>query len=138
MSAAAPHSYHGEFTLPASTATVFAYLTEPALLTEWWPNGAETDPVEGGAYHLWWDGPDGHLRGSYVTFEPPVRLEFTWAWDHEDLPPRRVDVRLHIRDAGSTTVVIEHDAGSAEELAGYREGWEFFIPQLRDALALAQ
>ena len=79
-----------------------------------------------------------HLRGSYVTFEPPVRLEFTWAWDHEDLPPRRVDVRLHIRDAGSTTVVIEHDAGSAEELAGYREGWEFFIPQLRDALALAQ
>ena len=135
---AAPHSYQGEFTLPASTATVFVYLTEPALLAEWWPDGAETELVEGGSYHLWWEGPGWHLRGTYLTLEAPDRLEFTWEWDHEDLPPRRVDMRLHIRDAGTTTLRIEHDAGSDEELSGYRDGWEFFIPQLREALALAQ
>ena len=131
-------AYRGEFTLPASSATVFAYLTEPALLAEWWPDGADTDPVDGGGYHLWWDGPGWHLRGEYLTVEGPHRLEFTWKWDHEDLPARRVDMRLHIRDAGTTTLLIEHDADSAEEFAGYREGWEFFIPQLRDALASAQ
>ena len=35
-------------------------------------------------------------------------------------------------------MLIEHDGESSDELASYREGWEFFIPQLRDALEAAQ
>jgi len=133
-----PESYRGEFELPASTSTVFAYLTEPALLTEWWPTGAETDPVPGGRYHLWWDGPGWHLRGEYLAVDPPDRIEFTWKWDHDDVPERRVEIRLSIQDAGSTHVIVEHDAASDEERSSYQEGWEFFIPQLGEALRAAR
>jgi uncharacterized protein YndB with AHSA1/START domain len=130
-------TYRGEIDLPASSNTIFAYLTEPALLTEWWPDGADTDPVAGGSYHFWWDGPGWHLRGEYLAVEEPNRIEFTWEWDHEEWPPRRVDIRLSIADAGTTHLIVEHDAGFPDERISYQQGWEFFLPQLREALASA-
>ena len=130
-------AYHGEFELAASAEMVFAHLVEPHLLTEWWPDGAATDPTPGGEYHLWWDGPDWHLRGEYDLVDPPNRLVYTWQWDHEDYPPRRVDMRLSIMKMGKTHLVVEHEAASEEERSSYQQGWEFFLPQLGDAAAAA-
>lgn len=129
-----PEPYRETFELPASTSTVFAHLTSDELLSRWWPNGAETDPVPGGSYHLWWDGPGWHLRGEYLEVEPSSRLVYTWKWDHEDLPARRVALDLAVAGSGSTRLDIEHDAESEEERQGYAEGWEFFLGQLRDVL----
>jgi len=104
------------------------------LLTSWWPDGADTDPVPGGSLHLWWDGPGWHLRGEYLEVEPPDRLTFTWQWDHEELPARRVVMDQSASGSGMTRVDIEHESASDEERRGYAEGWEFFMAQLRDVL----
>ena len=129
-----PSPFRGSFELPATSSTVFAHLTIAGLLTLWWPEGAETDPVPGGSYHFWWDGPGWHLRGNYLEVEPPERLVYTWKWDHEELPPRRVAIALSVAGSGTTRLDIEHDAGSEDELQGYAEGWEFFLSQLREVL----
>lgn len=126
--------YRGSFEVPASSPTVFAHLTMGELLTAWWPDGADTDPAPGGNLHLWWDGPGWHLRGEYLEVEPPDRLTFTWRWDHEDVPARRVAMDLSASGSGTTRVDIEHEAASAEERQGYAESWEFFMAQLRDVL----
>ncbi|REK18976.1 MAG: SRPBCC domain-containing protein [Actinobacteria bacterium] len=122
-----------EHDLPASPDEVFAHLTDEALLVQWWPSGAEANPVEGGSYHLWWDGPGWHLRGRYTTVEPPTNLTFTWEWDHEDTPARRVDIAVSPRGDGSH-LVIRHEAGSEEEGEGYLEGWNHFIGRLEALL----
>jgi len=129
--------YRGSFELPASTSTVFAHLTSADLLPGWWPDGAETDPVPGGTYHLWWDGPGWHLRGEYLEVEPPSRLVYTWKWSHEKLPVRRVEMDLVIAGSGATRLEIEHDSGTDEERQGYSDGWDFFLGQLREVLARA-
>jgi uncharacterized protein YndB with AHSA1/START domain len=122
-----------ETDLPARPQIVFAHFTDPALLTQWWPSGAETDPAPGGGYHLWWDGPGWHLRGEYLVMDAPNTLTFTWEWDHEETPPRRVDVAIESRNDGSH-LTIRHESGSEDEGAGYVEGWEHFTGQLKDLL----
>ncbi|HEX6146999.1 MAG TPA: SRPBCC domain-containing protein [Acidimicrobiia bacterium] len=129
-----PEPYRGSFELPASSSTVFAHLTMDDLLAAWWPDGADTDPTPGGRMHLWWDGPGWHLRGEYLEVEPPERLVYTWKWDHDDLPERRVVMTLSVAGSGTTRVDIEHDAGSDEERQSHAEGWEFFLGQLRELL----
>ena len=64
----------------ASPDDVFDHLTSADLLASWWPSGADTDPVAGGGYHLWWDGPGWHLRGTYIEVDRPNRLVWMWAW----------------------------------------------------------
>ena len=121
------------FRLSAPAGVVRAHFVEPDLLTRWWPSGAETDPVEGGAYHLWWDGPGWHLRGRYLEVGDD-RLRFTWAWDHDDLPDRTVDITFNDVD-GSTRVDIDHEAGDDGERRSYVEGWEHFLGVLARRLA---
>src|SRR5579884_29196 len=65
-----------------SPATLFAYWTQPSLITLWWPKTAEIDPRVGGAYHLAWPEHNWHLRGRYTAFEPDQLISFTWVWDH--------------------------------------------------------
>ena len=109
--------------------TVFNCFVDPTKLTEWWPSGAETDPRPGGDYHLWWDGPDWHLRGRYIEVERPHRLVWTWKWDHDDVPARIVTVDL-TREEGSTVLEIDHEATSPDERDSYVDGWNHFLTKL--------
>lgn len=119
--------------LPALPDTVLAHLTEPELLTRWWPTGADTEPRPGGRYHLWWDGPDWHLRGEYLEIDLP-RFVWTWKWDHDDLPVRTVVMSLRAGGDGATEISVDHEAESAEERASYVEGWEHFLGVLGEVL----
>ena len=123
-----------EHDLPGEPAAVFEWFTDPSLLIRWWPSEAQTDPVTGGSYVLYWDGPDVTLRGEYLAVAPGERLGFTWSWDHDDLPPRRVDIGFTRSDRG-TLVVVEHEAGSDDERSDYRDGWTHFLGQLAARLA---
>lgn len=118
---------------------LFAYWTDPALLTQWWPKQAETDPRPGGAYHLTWPKMDWHLRGEYTATEPGRHLAFTWRWDHEpDKPTRTVDVLFEpVGDLG-TQLIVTHGTyahSDRDERDGHLEGWTYFLTRLRDALA---
>jgi uncharacterized protein YndB with AHSA1/START domain len=65
--------------------------------------------------------------------DAPNTFTFTWEWDHEETPPRRVDVAIESRNDGSH-LTIRHESGSEDEGAGYVEGWEHFTGQLKDLL----
>jgi uncharacterized protein YndB with AHSA1/START domain len=123
----------------ATPNAIFAYWTDPALLTTWWPDHAETDPRPGGTFVLSWPKMDWHLRGEYTAVEPGVRLAFTWRWDHEPgRPARTVEVLFDpVGDLG-TQLTVTHGVYAEqdrEERDGHLEGWTYFLTRLRDALA---
>ena len=113
----------------AAPATTFDHFVEPALLTTWWPTSAEVEAVPGGSYTMEFAQVPATLRGSYRTVDPPSRLVFTWAWDHEDLPSRLVELTFQ-PDGDSTSVTVTHEAGDSNEADSYRDGWTFFLSRL--------
>jgi uncharacterized protein YndB with AHSA1/START domain len=116
-------------------STVFEWFTDPVLLVRWWPSAAETDPRPGGAYRMYWEGPDVTLRGEYRRVVDGERLDFTWSWDHDDLPPRDVTVAFE-RCGRGTKITVDHEAGSDAEAADYVDGWTHFLGQLAAQLGV--
>lgn len=122
--------------------TLFRYWTEPTLLTQWWPQTAETDPRVEGAYHLSWPQQDWHLRGRYTVFEPGNRLGFTWKWDHDppQEPERGVAVVFESVVSGGTRLVLTHGPyrdtpeDQALRTEHHRAGWLHFLPRLQRVL----
>jgi uncharacterized protein YndB with AHSA1/START domain len=122
-------SVHVEHDVAGDPASVFEWFVDPVLLARWWPNEAETDPVVGGRYRMYWNGPDVTLRGEYLEVSAGDRVGFTWSWDHDDLPPRRVDVAFAASDRG-TLVSVTHEHESEDEGSGYVDGWTHFLALL--------
>ena len=115
--------------LPGEPDEVFDWFVDPTMLSTWWPSEASTDPVVGGSYRLHWSGPDVTLRGQYVAVESGRRLEFTWSWDHDDLPPRTVVVGFSSSPRG-TLVTVDHEAETDGEGVDYVDGWTHFLGRL--------
>ena len=118
------------FHLRIDPASALRYLTDAELLTEWWPDEAETDPRVGGTYRLHWSRPGVTLRGEYRTVDQQARLAFTWVWDHEDLPARLVVIDLTEASDGGTDLLIDHEAETAQEREDYEAGWSHFLGRL--------
>jgi uncharacterized protein YndB with AHSA1/START domain len=121
---------HIEREFPTTPIETYLYFTDPDLLTDWWPTEVETDPVEDGEYRMFFAGPDVTLRGRYRRIDPGKQLAFTWKWDHEDLPPRLVDVIFKASPRGCA-VSVTHDAGSDDEASDYTNGWIHFLGRLK-------
>lgn len=118
----------------ASPEVVYQHFIDPELLVRWWPSEAETDPQDGGDYRLFWEGPGVTLRGHYRKAVPGKQLAFTWKWDHEDLPPRLVDVIFKASPRGCV-VSVTHGAGSDDEASDYTNGWIHFLGRLQKAVS---
>ena len=123
---------HIEREVNASPDEVYEYFVDPELLVRWWPSEAETDPQVGGEYRLFWESAGVTLRGQYRKTVPGKQLAFTWKWDHEDLPPRLVDVIFKASPRGCV-VSVTHDAGSDGEASDYTNGWIHFLSRLQKA-----
>jgi uncharacterized protein YndB with AHSA1/START domain len=94
---------------------------------------AETDPREGGDFHIVMvsDRSDVLHQGTYREIDRPRRLVFTWsspATDHRDSV---VTVTFEPRGSGSTLVEI-HQVGLPDEesRAGHTEGWSDALAEL--------
>ena len=125
-------------TVNASRQRVFAAMTDPEQVAQWWgPNGFTSPEVTldvrvGGAYRIAMRPPEGeifHLVGAYVEVEPPVRLAYTFRWEPPDPDDRETTARLTLRDMNGATEVqltqgpfatearrVLHQAGWAESL----------------------
>lgn len=124
---------HIEREVNGSPEAVYDHFVDPELLVRWWPSEAETDPQVDGEYRMFWEGQDVTLRGRYRKIVPGRQLAFTWKWDHEDLPPRLVDVIFKPAPRGCV-VSVTHDAGSDDEAADYTNGWIHFLRRLQKML----
>ena len=92
----------------------------------------------GGRYAVYFDRLDQTMRGTVTALDPGAgRFGFTWCWEHEpELPERRVEINV---EPGAVLHLAqgEYDHASRidrDEARSHREGWEFFLPKLVEAI----
>lgn len=106
---------------------LFAWLTEPAKLTQWWPEVAEVDLRAGGAYRLLWPAhPDWTIQGEYTAADAPRHLGFTWRGDPEAAESSQVDIWIDGLEECSRLAVWHRGFKDALERRKLCEGWIHF------------
>jgi uncharacterized protein YndB with AHSA1/START domain len=121
-------------TLDASPETVHRALTDAGELSRWFPSAADSDPRTGGAY-------------SYrFEFETEPSRNHTYAGQYREVSPGRVayswttaagptEVEFLIApSAEGTEVRLVHsgwDADADEGVEEFRQGWGFFLENLK-------
>jgi uncharacterized protein YndB with AHSA1/START domain len=89
-----------EIEFPVPPDEVWAALTDPDQLEEWYANDVELEPHEGGAGVFRWD--DGEeRRATVVVAEPHERLVLDWEDDGETeftLEETEEGTKLHVRE----------------------------------------
>lgn len=116
--------------IQASPEVVFRYFTDPALIVTWIGDRAELAPQPGGLFSLGMG--DTVASGTYVTIDPPYRVEFSWgvAGD-EAMPPGSSTIEVVLTpDGDDTMVVLTHRGLPASHLGDHRAGWEHQLGQL--------
>jgi uncharacterized protein YndB with AHSA1/START domain len=89
-----------EIVFPASPDEVWAALTDPEQLEEWFANDVELDPHEGGAGVFRWDNGE-ERRATVVEAAPGERLVLGWDDDGT------VELTLEEVEEGTRLVVRE-------------------------------
>ncbi len=110
---------------------VFAWLTEPERLTEWWPERAEVDLRVGGTYRMLWPNPEWTIQGEYTAIDAPRHLGFTWQFEHEKGPRSQVEVWIDPINEGSRLAIWHSGFADAEERRQLCEGWIHFGMRLK-------
>ncbi|MHB8469753.1 MAG: SRPBCC family protein [Gaiellaceae bacterium] len=105
-----------EVVFPASADEVWAALTEPELLEEWFANEVELDARAGGAGVFRWD--DGEERRAVVREAVPgERLVLDWDDDGS------VAIELRELDEGTSVHVVETAPDFAAALELHALAW---------------
>ena len=112
---------------------VWAALTTPAQLAQWFAPG-EMDLTLGGRVYLAFTDGDGVVDGRVTALAPPALLEFTWTDDGKDLGIVRWEL---IGDGGGTRLVLTHTVPEAARDFGLPAlaGWHTLLEQLVALLA---
>ena len=133
-------------TLPAPRAVVWAALTDPDQLREWWgPHGftapsVDFDPEVGRSYRIAMQPPDDDvfvLSGEFREVDAPARLSYTFRWDPPDPDDRETVATLALEGRGDETdVLLTQDEFATEERRALHEaGWTEGFERLEQVLA---
>jgi len=134
----------------ASRERVFAAMTDPELIPQWWgPRAYETvvdvmDVRPGGAWrfvHLGADGEESHgFRGTYREISPPERIVQTFEW--EGMPGHVLVETTTLEDLGDgstklTTVSLFHTTEERDGMlnSGMEKGLSESHERLEELLA---
>lgn len=130
-----------ERTYNASPEQVFAALTDPDKVKQWFAPDpsmdvpiAEFDLRVGGEYRIVMKGEQVFsVGGSFKEITPPDRLVFTWAWEG-DPAESIVTYELAAQD-GQTALTLTHEKLSdAESTAKHEHGWNACLDRLPEVL----
>lgn len=123
--------------IKASPARLWAAITDPAQMAQWWgPDAgptlsAEADLRPGGRYSVVFqmlDGRQGNPSGTYREIVPQQKLVFTW--ELADEPDSVVTFLLKAIDGG-TELTLTHEQLPSEALrVSHARGWAGFLDQL--------
>jgi glutathione S-transferase len=125
-----------EITIKAPAARVFAALTEPDQLTQWWGDEKtyrvtqlKRDLRVGGTWQSTGTSTDGRefiVQGVYRAIDPPRLLEYTWrpSWAPDPTQPDTV-VRIDLfeRDGGTLVRVTHSGFADAAQRNSHDDGW---------------
>ncbi|HVN68721.1 MAG TPA: SRPBCC family protein [Candidatus Binatia bacterium] len=112
--------------LPGPIERVWAYLTDPQLLVEWFSDGVVADRV-GGEVRF-----EMGATGRVTAFEPPRLLEYTWnELEHARGPIADTIVRWELCDEGDgVRLTLTHSRLPEPEVLTHGAGWHTFLERL--------
>jgi uncharacterized protein YndB with AHSA1/START domain len=134
-----------ELRIDATPAVVYEVISSSEHLREWWPDGAELDPVPGATGSITFGDPTAPdatiVPLTVVEADPPRRFAFRWAYDESratetnsflvtfDLIPSGDGTLLRFketgfRERGWEAAVLE------EAYLDHVRGWDEFLPRL--------
>ncbi len=123
-------------TIDAPEERVFKALTDARELERWFPSSADSDPRDGGAFEYRFEFPRDSARdhtyaGAYHEVSSH-RVSYPWSGK---LGETRVEVELRAR-GDATEVTLRHTGWGEgaewdESLAMHRDGWGFFLENLK-------
>jgi uncharacterized protein YndB with AHSA1/START domain len=134
-----------EIEIRARAAKIFAAITEPDQLTQWWGTddtyrctGMEVDFRVGGKWRTVGRGTDGKafaVEGEYRVIDPPRVLEYTWRHDWGDRPNNLdtiVRYELDERDGVTHLRVVHSGFVDMKSRDDHDGGWVRVLGWLRD------
>jgi uncharacterized protein YndB with AHSA1/START domain len=145
-------SIEREIYVDASPEIVFAVVSRPEHLREWWPDDAALDdPTPGGTGELTFNrhGDESAFVVPLTVVEsvPPRRFSFRWGYDPSAAPEQSNSflVTLELVPSGAGTTLRLTETGFREQgweaavlEAAYQdhvEGWGHFLPRLPEYVA---
>jgi uncharacterized protein YndB with AHSA1/START domain len=138
-------SIERELRIDATPEVVYEVISSPEHLREWWPDGAEFDPVPGATGAITFGDPTAPDAAivplTVLEADPPRRFAFRWASDAGpateansflvtfDLVPSGDGTLLRFketgfRERGWEAAVLE------EAYLDHVRGWDHFLPRL--------
>jgi uncharacterized protein YndB with AHSA1/START domain len=138
-------SIERELRIAATPEVVYEVISSPEHLREWWPDGAELDPVPGATGAITFGDPTAPdatiVPLTVLEADPPRRFAFRWAYDEGpatetnsflvtfDLVPSCDGTLLRFeetgfRERGWEAAVLE------EAYLDHVRGWDHFLPRL--------
>ena len=131
--------------IDAIPEVVYEVISSPEHLREWWPDGAELDPVPGATGAITFGdptAPDAKIVPlTVLEADPPRRFAFRWAYDEG--PATETNsflVTFELVPSGDGTLLRFKETGFRErgwEAAVLEEayldhvrGWDHFLPRL--------
>ena len=130
--------------IKASPAKVYAALTTPELMLQWWgPDAgptlrAEADVRPGGRFSIVFrllNGDEHNPTGIYKAVIPNEKLVFTWEWP--GMPERESLVTFLLKpiDGGTELTLIHEHLHDEEARESHRKGWNGWADKLTVFLA---
>jgi uncharacterized protein YndB with AHSA1/START domain len=128
----------------ASPEVVFAVISRPEHVREWWPDDARFEPVAGAEGELVWrhaeTGERIAVAFAVVEVDPPRRFSFRWAHAGPgatgpsllvtvDLSPAEGGTLVHLSETGFREMGWEA-AVLEERYVEHGHGWDHFLPRL--------
>jgi uncharacterized protein YndB with AHSA1/START domain len=126
-----------EIRIEARPETVFAFITDPALIVRWMGTEAELDPRPGGVCRVVVN-PRSVVRGEFVEVVPHSRVVFTWGFEEPGatVAPGSSTVEVTLTPDGAGTLLrLEHRDLPEPSRAQHDMGWEHFLDRLRAVAA---
>ncbi|MCU1675940.1 MAG: activator of Hsp90 ATPase 1 family protein [Frankiales bacterium] len=138
-------SIERELRIDATPEVVYQVISSPEHMREWWPDGAELDPVPGATGSITFGDPASPdattVPLTVLEADPPRRFSFRWAYDEGpatgtnsflvtfDLVPSGDATLLRFtetgfRERGWEAAVLE------ETYLDHVRGWDLFLPRL--------
>jgi len=125
--------------MKASPAKVYAALTKPELMLQWWgPDAgptlrAEADVRPGGRFSVVFrllNGDEHNPTGVYKVVVPNEKLVFTWEWP--GMPERESLVTFLLKpfDGGTELTLIHENLHDEETRESHRIGWNGWADKL--------
>jgi uncharacterized protein YndB with AHSA1/START domain len=136
---------HLEKALPASPEHVFAAFVDAEHFRNWWGPagftvaGLQLDVAEGRDYRIVMKPPEGdvfHIRGTFLTVEPPRRLAYTFVYEEPDPDDQETLVTLMFEptDLGTRLILDHGQFKTAPRRQLHRVGWTETLERLERSL----